>query len=72
MNLLKEGGINYPIPTLIIFVLFIICGVAFSVIRAERTKSISAKEMRVMDPIINSLAAGMIVLFVLFCLLLYV
>jgi uncharacterized membrane protein len=66
MDLLKEGGINYPIATILIFTFLIVFGIAFSLIRDERTKSISASEIHVMDSIINSLAVGMIVLFAMF------
>jgi len=70
MNLLKEGGINYPIATILIFALFVLCGLAYSLIGVEKTKSISASEIRVMDSVINGLAVGMIVLFALFFLIL--
>lgn len=61
----QEAGINHPVTTISLFVILAVCGVAFSRIREERSKSISATEMHQMDPIVNGLGFGMVLVFIL-------
>lgn len=63
MQFLSEGGINHPIATLIILLLFLGCSTAYSLFRTERMKSISATEMHVIDRWISILGICILILF---------